>query len=243
MGLFEVVGIIVLVVVGVAAVIGVLSQSGGRAVSPIKFEKCKVSPQFRCPGHPITVEWAASGKPVIITFDGKDARVDPPSLFYEIPASLVDAAPDDTSVIVKIDDPNGETQSFDIHTIRGVKKYQRRATVTQTAYKYQNEFPKEIWTDDILFIGVELIEPQSYVSEQGQTVGCDWQYDAGMTQSGTLNPINSFRAAFAPVKIDLARLWVFTLGNPPQPRAQTAQIGPIGAGTAPLFNVVVKCPA
>jgi hypothetical protein len=115
---------------------------------------------------------------------------------YEIPAKEVDAAPDDTTVEVKIDAPNGESRSFDVHTIRGVKKYQRRAAATTTAYRYQHDFPQVLWTDGILFIGVELIEPQYYVV-RGQKVGCDWQYDAGMTQSGTLNPLNGFNEGLA----------------------------------------------
>jgi hypothetical protein len=66
-------------------------------------------------------------------------------------------------VEVKIDAPNGESRSFDVHTIRGVKKYQRRAAATTTAYRYQHDFPQVLWTDGILFIGVELIVSASRI--------------------------------------------------------------------------------
>jgi hypothetical protein len=231
--MFEIGAVLIGLAVVAVAIYGVINAAGGRSVSPVKFEKCSVYPQYHCPGHPITVQWAAQGNPVKLTFNGKDQSLGP-SGTYEIPASLVDAAPDDATVIMKIE-PNGETLSFEVHTIRGVKKYERRATKTNTPFKYDHDFPIGIWTDDILFIGIELIEPQSYI-KAGKTIGCDWQYDVGMEYTGTLNPDNNYVESFGPVKLSSARKWVFRLGNPP-----INNEGAIGADTAPKFKVVVRC--
>jgi len=232
--------IVVAVILVVAVVYAIIKATQSTPV--IKFEKSGVSPQFRCPGAPVTVEWASQGKPVTITLNGKTMPKAANESGFQIAASEFDSGPDDTKLSLTINAAGGETVDYWVHTVRGVKRYDQVATKTAQPFVYDYEFLKKIWADNILFIGVKLIEPTTYLNEVGKTIPCEWQYSCGMSRSGVLSQVlNNFEEMFPqPVRVDDARQWGFRLGNIPVTDSQLRHLAATLAN--PKFQVIVRCP-